>query len=379
MRLVVLILAALPILAQTELSKTEEPIRVLFLGNSYTYYNSLPDLVMFIANSAPGRRVEAKSVTRGGATLAEVWSLTNGLETLRNGSWDYVVLQDQSTLGQNYIDGKWGVNEPTGTLRWTKFWNTEIQRKNAKTLLYLTWGRKAYPEFQTGLNYAYSQAAREIGAQIAPAGLAWKRIRETQPQIELFDRDGSHPAPLGSYLTACVFVEVLTGKTCDVANKTPTNLPIPAETQRLLAEAAHSAVQQDVAGILTNLPKPDYGTIKALPNTTTTNPEDFGGDWKGRATIHNLNYDMELSLVMEGKTCKGTLTLTQSRAQTKLSYPVENCGVDIATLVFGTSDPRLLVEEYKAVIDGDRLIGTQLLRTLDPYLRLRGSFELRKN
>jgi hypothetical protein len=51
----------------------------------------------------------------------------------------------------------------------------------------------------------------------------------------------------------------------------------------------------------------------------------------------------------------------------------------MTTLIFLTSDPRFLVEEYKAVIDGDKLVGTHTLRNTDPYVRLQGSFELRKD
>ncbi len=379
MRLAVLILASLPLLAQNEAIKTDEPLRVLFLGNSYTYYNALPDMVMALSNSTPGRRIEGKGVTRGGATLQDLWHLTNALETLRNGTWDYVVLQDQSMLGESYVDGKWGINEPNGLLRWVRIWNAEIQRKNAKTILFLTWGRKAYPEFQTGLNFAYAEAAREISATIAPAGLAWKRIRETQPQIELFDADGTHPSPAGTYLTACVFVEILMGKTCEGATRNPQALRVPEDTQRLLTQAAHSAVEQYKAGILTHLPKPEYGTLKPLPPATSSKSEDFTGTWKGKATIYNATHEMELKLDSSGRTCRGSITLVQKKKQTSLSYPLSNCTIDMTTLIFLTSDPRHIVEEYKAVIDGDKLVGTQILRSTDPYIRFQGSFELRKD
>ncbi|MEJ1935593.1 hypothetical protein WDZ92_35820, partial [Nostoc sp. NIES-2111] len=133
-------------------AQEEPPLRVLFLGNSYTYFNDLPGMVSKLAATSGGRKIDAKSVTRGGANLSELWSVTNGVETLRSGEWDVVVLQEQSTLGANFFDGRWQVNDPAAMLRWAKFWHTEIQRKNAKTILYLTWGRKARPEFQTALN-----------------------------------------------------------------------------------------------------------------------------------------------------------------------------------------------------------------------------------
>ncbi len=377
MRFAALILAALPILAQGDDPRTDAPLRVLFLGNSYTYYNSLPDMVAQIANSLPGRRIEARSVTRGGATLADLWSLTNGLEVLRSGTWDYVVLQDQSTLGTNYVDGKWHVNEPAGLMRWVRFWNAEIQRKNAKPLLYLTWARKAHPEFQSELNYAYAEAARDINAGIAPVGLAWRRVREGSPKIELFDADGSHPAPLGSYLTACVFVEILAGRNCEGAVRNIGGLKVSSADQHAFGEAAHYAVEQYRAGILTNLPKPDLGAAKPLQNNGTAKAEDFQGAWKGTGMLYNETHDLEVNIFVSGRRCRGTLT--QTRGEVKLSYPLSGCAVDNGTLVFVTSDPRMLVEEYRAVLSDGKLIGTQTLRTTDPYMRMIGSFDLKRD
>ncbi len=377
MQLAALILAALPMLAQVDDPKLEPPLRVLFLGNSYTYYNALPDMVMQMANSMPGRRIETKSVTRGGATLADLWSLTNALEVLRAGSWDYVVLQDQSTLGTNYVDGKWNINEPAGLLRWARFWNTEIQRKNAKPLLYLTWARKVHPEFQSALNYAYAESARDINATIAPAGLAWRRVRESAPQIELFVADGSHPSPLGSYLTACVFVETLVGRNCESASRNIGSLKVSAADHQVFSEAARYAVEQYRAGILTNLPKPDLGGLRLLQNSGTTKPDEFQGAWKGTGMLYNEVRELELNVSVTGRRCRGTLTQTQG--QVKLSYPLGGCAIDSGTLVFMTNDPRMLVEDYKAVLNDGKLTGTQVLRTTDPYMRMLGSFELKRD
>ncbi len=358
----------------------EPPLRVLFLGNSYTYYNALPDLVETLAAATPGRKIDALQVTRGGATLAELWSVTQGVKVLREGSWDVVVLQDQSTLGQNFVDGRWYVNEPEGTLRWARFWHEEIRRKNAKTMLYLTWARKARPEFQAALNYAYSETARALEAEIAPAGLAWQRLRATAPQIELFDPDGSHPAPAGTLLTACVFLEALTGRGCGAIAKPPAIVKLEEAAWKDLTEAAHFAVEQVKAGALNNLLRPDYGPARSLPvadpNSQMT---DFEATWRGTALLHNGAYDMELQLQASGKSCLGTLQLLNARAQWRFAYPVSGCTLDQGVLTFLTSDPRGLLEEYQAVRQDGKLVGLQRLRSIDPYVRLQGRFELRRD
>ena len=378
MHRLILLLAAAVAFAQTEEAKTEAPLRVLFLGNSYTYYNSLPDTVMALANSTPGRKIEAKSVTRGGATLADLWSLTNALETLRGGNWDVVVLQEQSTLGISYVDGKWGVNEPSGLYRWARFWNAEIQRKNAKTVFYLTWGRKAYPEFQTYLNYGYSEIAHELNAGLAPAGLAWKRIRETVPGLELFDADGTHPSPTGTYLSACVFLETLVSRTCEGATRNVPGLSLDEPTQKTLSEAAHFALEQLRAGYLSNLARPDFGSPKPLPAASGLRSNDFSGVWKGVAHIYNGPHEMELRIFTDAKACRGAVTLVQRRAGTKLEYSLDNCRLDAGTLLFQTNDARAVTDNYRAVIVDGKLVGIHALESTNPYHRLLGSFELRR-
>ncbi len=379
MRLAALLALAVRLAAQPAIPETETPLRVLFLGNSYTYYNDMPAMLMNIANATPGRRLETKMVTRGGATLSEVWSLTNALDEVRGGGWDYIVLQEQSTLGQNYVEGRWGVNDPAGFLRWSRFWKAEIDRVNAKPIVYLTWGRKQFPEFQTGLNYAYSEVAREIGATLCPAGLAWQRVRETAPEIELFDPDATHPSPIGSWLTACVFLEVLTGKTCDGPEA---NLPILRLTeaqQQTLASAAHWAVEQERAGLLRDLPRPNFGIARTLPIPGASKPEDFAGSWKGKAALFNAPHDMEVQVSVKDNTCTGRLSLANPRTGFRLSYPFSRCSIDHSTLLFTTTDPRLLIDEYRAVLDNGILLGNHSLRDTDPYRRILGSFELKKD
>ena len=66
---------------------------------------------------------------------------------------------------------------------------------------------------QKGITEGYLAFAKKVNAQIVPVGLAWERARQLRPNFPLYDPDGSHPSPLGTYLTACVFYGVLTGQT----------------------------------------------------------------------------------------------------------------------------------------------------------------------
>jgi hypothetical protein len=76
----------------------------------------------------------------------------------------------------------------------------------------MTWALKCEPESQVDLAGAYSHMAAELGAKLAPVGLAWQKAQRSDSDLDLFHPDGRHANPIGAYLTACVFYAVLLGE-----------------------------------------------------------------------------------------------------------------------------------------------------------------------
>ena len=75
-----------------------EGLRVLFVGNSFTYYNSMPALVQRLASADEGAQPIIVSMTRGAWTL-ERFSRDHRLAALlKDIRWDVVILQEQSQL-----------------------------------------------------------------------------------------------------------------------------------------------------------------------------------------------------------------------------------------------------------------------------------------
>ena len=90
-----------------------DPLRVLFIGNSLTYLNNMPEIFAQLARAqAPGRQVEVGMATVPGESLISIWERSNAREVLRSSKWDFVVLQEQSQLGEGLRDGKLVVNDP---------------------------------------------------------------------------------------------------------------------------------------------------------------------------------------------------------------------------------------------------------------------------
>ena len=87
----------LAVCALVSSSQAQDTTRVLFLGNSYTYYNDLPQLLTDLAADM-GHVVETAANTPGGYTLQGHASNDTSLDLIAEGGWDFVVLQEQSQI-----------------------------------------------------------------------------------------------------------------------------------------------------------------------------------------------------------------------------------------------------------------------------------------
>jgi hypothetical protein len=75
----------------------KETLKILFIGNSFTARNNLPELIARMA-AARGRRIEHRLISAGGASLRAHWNAGEAGKAIQTGHYDYVVLQEQSTL-----------------------------------------------------------------------------------------------------------------------------------------------------------------------------------------------------------------------------------------------------------------------------------------
>jgi len=183
----------------------DQPLsRILFIGNSYTSRNQLPRLLADLAaEAARPTRVEFDLVFAGGASLKRHWNAGIAQERLGRQSWNYVVLQEQSTLP---------VKNPARYHENVRLFAPEIGRRGAKMALYLTWSRQHAPDTQDRITAAVEAIAAEVDALVVPVGIAWRTVTATHSDMQLYTDDGSHPTVAGSYLAACVFLATLFGE-----------------------------------------------------------------------------------------------------------------------------------------------------------------------
>lgn len=179
-------------------------MRILFIGNSYTSRNQLPRLVADLAMAAERpQRVDFEMIVAGGASLKRHWNAGRAQEALQSKPWDYIVLQEQSTLPlknpRRYHDN-------------VRLFAPLIAERRAQVVLYLTWARQAAPQTQEAITNAVYDIAEEISALVVPVGPAWHRALHAVAVLQLYESDGSHPTLEGSYLAACMFQVALFGE-----------------------------------------------------------------------------------------------------------------------------------------------------------------------
>jgi len=224
--------------------------RVLFIGNSYTYVNDLPQLTADCAMSIgfAGFPMEIASSTPGGYTFQMHTTNATTQSLINQGNWDYVVLQEQSQI-PSFPDAQ----VATDCFPYAAQLNNQILAADscAETIFYMTWGRQngdasncaswppvcTYEGMDSLLNLRYRQMAIDNQALLSPVGALWNYIRTNYPEINLYAADASHPSVEGSYAAACSMVSIIFRTDPTLITNNSTLNPLIAEKIKLAAQA----------------------------------------------------------------------------------------------------------------------------------------------
>ena len=176
-------------------------IKILFIGNSLTYYNFLPECARRIFESA-GITAECVMLTTGGKCLDFHADQKCVKYNILYGHYDYVVLQGRAGGydREKFLEGGRKINE----------W---IKAAGSEAILYNVWSLKGRrKKDQEELNEGYAALGAEIGARIAPAGDVWHQCERIHGMCELYRDDGNHPMPAGTYINASTIFYTIAGR-----------------------------------------------------------------------------------------------------------------------------------------------------------------------
>jgi hypothetical protein len=214
-------LGALALAVSGALHAQPDTTRVLFLGNSYTYFNDLPGVLTALAGSL-GHVVETAQNTPGGYSLQGHAANATSLDLIAQGGWDFVVLQEQSQkpafpLPQVEADFFPAATSLVEAIR--------AADPCAIPLFYMTWGREngdaancaswppvcTYEGMQDLLTERYLMAAEMNDAWCAPVGVAWRDLF-LNTGLDFYNADGSHPSPQGTFVAASTMFVAMFGE-----------------------------------------------------------------------------------------------------------------------------------------------------------------------
>ena len=235
----------------TEKKEDETPVKtnysILFIGNSYTYYNDLPSLFKSLGESA-GYTLDVDSITKGSHKLSQFANPSDDygkkVEQALTGTkkYDYVVLQEQSICpitddAPDFYSAVRNLSE-------------RIRKTGAEPILYSTWGRKTgHSTLKTygwtnesmtwKLAASYQKIGDELNVKVTHVGLAFYDIYTTKKGLELYDADMTHPSYMGSYLAATTLLSKIFNIDPSLATY---NGNLPESRTNMFRDAARKAV-----------------------------------------------------------------------------------------------------------------------------------------
>lgn len=178
------------------------PLRVLFLGNSLTYVNDLPQMVEALAAHG-ARRIETGMIAGPNYGLEDLWRERRVHESIRSGRWDVVVMQQgPSALPESRVN----------LVAWTKKFGDLIREHGAEPALYMVWPSSDRAFDRQRVAESYRVAAEECRCRLLPAGEAWQAAWKKSGRVSLYGADGFHPSSDGTFLAAVVIWSALTGE-----------------------------------------------------------------------------------------------------------------------------------------------------------------------
>ena len=167
--------------------------RVLFIGNSFTYANDLPSMVVKLAK-AEKRELVTKTLAFPDYSLEDHLNDRRTLAALRE-RWDFIVLQQGPSA-----------MEESRTLLLRDIKRIAEKARDAKLVLFMVWPSRARIGDFARVDESYTLAAKSVGGILAAAGREWRASKNLDA---MYGPDGLHPSARGSAVAAEVIYRSL--------------------------------------------------------------------------------------------------------------------------------------------------------------------------
>ena len=227
--------------------KNKNPERVLYIGNSYLYYNdSLHNHVRRMLEEDYLKEIDTTNYKLVTISGSRSWhhNVDHPLNYKKIGAkkpFELVIIQ--------------GGSGETDTKSERKIFSDSVEEivnkvhaSGAEAALYMIHAyvsshKNANPKMITDIKKMYIEAGNKNDALVIPVGIAFENAYSAMPNIELHKPfDGSHPSLLGTYLAACVVFGSITQKSPSGLNYNYFNT-INDSDREFLQKIAHETVE----------------------------------------------------------------------------------------------------------------------------------------
>ena len=168
-------------------------MKVLFLGNSHTFYNDMPQIFADICRER-GKNVEVAMQAHPGVTYGWHYrQLTELRFALMYGGFDYLVMQQAA---HSPCPSKEETLTDAGKI-------IALARKCGVTPIQtMPWAEKRNPAHQAEMYDIFGTLSEQYGVKLTVAGNVFEDVFYHHPEIDMYWRDGEHASPYGSYVIA---------------------------------------------------------------------------------------------------------------------------------------------------------------------------------
>lgn len=217
-------------------NRGNNPMQVLWFGNSHTTAHNLPDIVRQLLKAGAG--IDARmTVAADYAYLDERWQRSADRQQLQSTGWAAVVLQAQkySMSGSTHY-----------STQEAQHWIDLAKSHQIMPVLYPEHPQAGNLREGLRLQQLHQTIANATSACVAPVGLTWDVQLTRNPALKLHESDGNHANATGVLLTAYVFYQVLSGQSPLTVPDLP-HLSIAVSTQQQLRQSAADLLAQQPA------------------------------------------------------------------------------------------------------------------------------------
>ena len=237
----------------------KEPIRVLFVGNSFTRSGGtdIGKMLEKIAASQ-GENVKTEVIVNPGFYLSYYTNTDIGrfafhyqlVNAIRDNKYDYIVFQESSF---GCIEDVEGMCAAINKLKsYVQYYQADV-----KMLLYVTHpfkdgstveinGKETVLSIKDRLKYThagYTYAGNETNIKVVPAGVSFYRAKVAYPNISWYQSDKKHPEYATFFSMACSFYREIYGKQPSFTETEIKKIKLSKEEQQNIASVAYNSLE----------------------------------------------------------------------------------------------------------------------------------------